>query len=53
MILLAAEEGAGSDVSLSSASGPEIRQADWLSETRVRNWHQRTVLLLHGDWWAV
>jgi len=47
VILFAAEEGARSqiadDVSLSSASGPEIRcLADGLTETRVRNSHEST-----------
>jgi len=46
VILRAAEEGARSqiadDMSLSSASGPEIRrQADWLRVTRVSNSHER------------
>ena len=52
MILLAAEEGARSqiadDMSLSSASGPEIRRrADWLRETRVRNSHERKLFFPH------
>jgi len=52
VILLAAEEGARSqiadDMSLSSASGPEIRRrADWLRETRVPNSHERKLFFRH------